>query len=68
MSGWEAFPPRLELAALNGRRSGSRLPRICGLIHDLFFEISFNDSYDSKPAETARNNDWNLSTSLGYSF
>jgi Protein of unknown function, DUF481 len=38
------------------------------LIHDLFLELSFADSYDSKPAETARTNDWNVVTSLGYSF
>lgn len=38
------------------------------LISDLFLQISFNDSYDNKPAETARTNDWNVVTSLGYSF
>ncbi len=38
------------------------------LINDFFLEISFNDSYDSKPAESARTNDWNVMTSLGYSF
>jgi hypothetical protein len=38
------------------------------LINDLFLEISFNDSYDNRPAETARTNDWNVVTSLGYSF
>jgi hypothetical protein len=38
------------------------------LIQDLFLEISFIDDYDSKPAETARTNDWNVVTSIGYSF
>jgi hypothetical protein len=38
------------------------------LINDLFLEISFSDSYDNQPAETARTNDWNVVTSLGYSF
>jgi len=38
------------------------------VMNDLFFEISFNDSYDNRPAETARSNDWNVVTSLGYSF
>ena len=38
------------------------------LVHDLFFEISFADSYDNKPAETFRTNDWNVVTSIGYSF
>jgi hypothetical protein len=38
------------------------------LISDLYLEISFKDSYDNRPAETARSNDWNVVTSLGYSF
>jgi hypothetical protein len=38
------------------------------LINDLFLEITFNDSYDNRPAETARTNDWNIVTSIGYSF
>ncbi len=38
------------------------------LVNDLFMEISFNESYDNRPAETARTNDWNVVTSLGYSF
>ncbi len=38
------------------------------LIRDLFLEITFNDSYDNRPAETARTNDWDLVTSLGYKF
>jgi hypothetical protein len=38
------------------------------LINDLFLEISFSDSYDNQPAETARSNDWNVVTSLGYTF
>ncbi len=38
------------------------------LISDLFLQVTFNDSYDNKPAETARTNDWNVITSLGYSF
>jgi len=38
------------------------------LIHDLFFDLSFRDSYDNQPAETERFNDWNVVTSIGYSF
>jgi len=38
------------------------------LISDLFLQITFNESYDNRPAETARSNDWNVVTSLGYSF
>jgi hypothetical protein len=38
------------------------------LVHDLFFELSFNDSYDNTPAEGSKTNDWDVSTSLGYSF
>ncbi len=38
------------------------------LLRDLFLEITFNDSYDNRPAETARTNDWDLVTSLGYKF
>jgi hypothetical protein len=59
------------LPALNegGRvRSQASLKLKHELINDLFLEISFNDSYDNRPAETARTNDWNVVTSLGYSF
>jgi len=38
------------------------------LISDLFLQITFKDSYDNRPAETARTNDWNVVTSLGYTF
>ena len=38
------------------------------IIHDLFFEISLYDSYDNRPPEGAESNDWNVVTSLGYSF
>jgi hypothetical protein len=38
------------------------------LINDFFVALSFSDSYDNRPAETARSNDWNVVTSLGYSF
>ena len=38
------------------------------VISDLFFEISFNDSYDNRPTEGAETNDWNIGTSIGYSF
>gem|GEM_PF-1027324 len=59
------------LPALNegGRvRSEASLKMKHELIKDLFLEISFIDSYDNRPAETARTNDWNVITSLGYSF
>ncbi len=49
-------------------RSEASLKMRHELIRDLFLEITFNDSYDNRPAETARTNDWNLVTSLGYSF
>lgn len=38
------------------------------IIDDLFFEISLLDSYDNRPPEGAESNDWNVVTSLGYSF
>ena len=38
------------------------------IIHDLFFEVSLLDSYDNRPPEGAESNDWNVVTSLGYSF
>ena len=39
------------------------------IIHDLFWEITLYDSYDSDPAvEGAEKNDYGVSTSLGYSF
>lgn len=38
------------------------------IIDDLFFEVSLLDSYDSRPPEGAESNDWNVVTSLGYSF
>jgi hypothetical protein len=49
-------------------RSEASLEMRHELINDLFLKISFKDSFDNKPAETARNNDWNIVTSLGYSF
>lgn len=38
------------------------------LASDLFLQVSFNDSYDNRPAETGRVNDYGVATSLGYSF
>jgi hypothetical protein len=38
------------------------------LISDFYLEMSFNDTYDNRPSETARTNDWNVVTSLGYTF
>jgi len=38
------------------------------IVDDLFFEISLLDSYDNRPPEGAESNDWNVVTSLGYSF
>ena len=38
------------------------------IIDDLFFEVSLYDSYDNRPPEGAASNDWNVVTSLGYSF
>ena len=49
-------------------RSEASLEMRHELINDFFLKISFKDSYDNRPAETARTNDWNVVTSLGYSF
>lgn len=49
-------------------RSEASLKMRHELIKDLFLQVSFDDSYDNRPAETARSNDWNIVTSLGYSF
>jgi hypothetical protein len=38
------------------------------IVSDLFFEISLYDSYDNRAPEGADANDWNVATSLGYSF
>lgn len=38
------------------------------IIHDLFFEVALYDSYDNRPPEGAEENDWNIVTSLGYTF
>jgi hypothetical protein len=38
------------------------------IIKDLFFEISLYDSYDNQAPEGSKSNDWNVVTSLGYSF
>jgi hypothetical protein len=38
------------------------------IISDLFFEISLYESYDNRPPEGSETNDWNVVTSLGYSF
>jgi uncharacterized protein DUF481 len=38
------------------------------LFSDVFFQVSFSDSYDNRPAETGRVNDYSVTTSLGYSF
>ncbi len=49
-------------------RSEASLKARHELIKDFFLQISFSDTYDNRPAETARENDWNVVTSLGYSF
>jgi putative salt-induced outer membrane protein YdiY len=38
------------------------------LISDLFLEISFYNSYDSRPPEEGENSDYGIVTSLGYTF
>jgi hypothetical protein len=39
------------------------------IIQDLFWQLSFYDSYDSDPvADGAEQNDYGVTTSLGYSF
>ncbi len=39
------------------------------IIHDLFWQLSFYDSYDSDPVtDGAEQNDYGVTTSLGYSF
>lgn len=39
------------------------------IVSDMYFKLSFVDTYDSKPTSTnAANNDFYISTSIGYSF
>lgn len=38
------------------------------IVSDLFFEISLYDSYDNSAPEGSPSNDWNVVTSLGYTF
>jgi hypothetical protein len=38
------------------------------LVKDLFAELSFYDSYDSRPPDEGEKNDYGIVTSLGYSF
>jgi len=39
------------------------------IINDMYFSLSFYDNYDSEPAsDAASNNDFGVTTSLGYSF
>jgi hypothetical protein len=38
------------------------------IVSDLFFEISLYDSYDNRAPEGSPSNDWNVVTSLGYTF
>jgi len=39
------------------------------IISDLYFSLSFYDNFDSKPtSETASNNDYSITTSVGYTF
>ena len=38
------------------------------IVKDFFFEISLYESHDNRPAEDAPNNDWSVTTSLGYKF
>ena len=38
------------------------------LVTDLFLQISLYDSYDNEPSAGSPNNDWGLTTSIGYSF
>jgi hypothetical protein len=38
------------------------------IVKDFFFGISFYESHDNRPAEGAANNDWGVTTSVGYKF
>jgi hypothetical protein len=38
------------------------------IVSDLFFEISLYDSYDNRAPDGSPSNDWNVVTSLGYTF
>lgn len=38
------------------------------LVKDLFVELSFYDSYDSRPPDEGETNDYGIVTSLGYTF
>ena len=52
-----------------GRRRGEASLKVNQeLINDLYFQVAFSDSYDNKAAGETRTNDWNVVTSLGYSF
>lgn len=61
----EVLPSFTESGRVRGEAS-LKLRR--ELVEDLFFEISVYDSYDNRPSEGAEQNDWSLTTSLGYSF
>jgi hypothetical protein len=49
-------------------RGEARIDARHELITDFFFELTYSDSYDSRPSSGAEKNDWYLSTSLGYTF
>jgi hypothetical protein len=65
---------RLELTVLpslteSGRvRGEATVSAKHEIVSDLFFEISLYDSYDNRVPEGSPVNDWNVVTSLGYSF
>jgi hypothetical protein len=65
---------RLELTVLpslteSGRvRGEATVSAKHEIVSDLFFEISLYDSYDNRVPEGSPANDWNVVTSLGYSF
>jgi hypothetical protein len=59
------LPSLTESGRVRGEASISARHEI---ISDLFFEISLYDSYDNRAPEGSPSNDWNVVTSLGYSF
>jgi hypothetical protein len=59
------LPSLTESGRVRGEASISARHEI---VSDLFFEISLYDSYDNRVPEGSSVNDWNVVTSLGYSF
>ncbi len=65
-SALEIIPSLTESGRIRGELDISLTREV---IHDLFWQISFYDSYDNSPAVPgAEKNDYGVSTSIGYDF